>query len=975
MSFEQLEQGMAELHEGYTAEEKALIDDVLDDAEHLEDQAEQEDSNLVVDIYLDTEFTDEMSLCFQAVITFKYESKTYKKSFLVLDGSYSYLITKELKEKYEKLAIDIQYEDLNGDSRKVFLLDLFVEFLKVCSLWSEDLKCKVYVWFYFSLKDLNIAFGPKNMKKQYLLKPPTIRQFRSVSGSLKFSDYRNVTFILKDFFGLEKYGLLKLVQSYGLDPGSKTKLDAYKTNMEVALIEQTETFIDYAMNDVFVLERLPETICSTYNEAVMRECFNLPSSEYFNKYSLPLTIGSLVSRIVNKYIRVFYFEDSLVYQLAFLKMGMLSRMSKTNSENKEAFILLNSFKSLDELRVLEKADSEDWKKLKILATSKDAFKFTSTQFASSKFFVDNTPNNTLDVLASIVGGRTINEQPWWFYFKIGLDLDIVGAYAGILQTLIIPLGRPTYLAYTHNSSENLRLRNFLRRYKHKFSKDGLFKIVVSGKLSFSQDLIYSRVNTVQKYNNLVENYDHTDPDTYSPSAPLVMLRNEIREGVLTKPILDLLDKVATNEEKKEIYDLVVDAAVFWEEDHKLDSVEQLAQHYMEAPGSYEFNNKYIANIEKRPVKWGYLSLKEPVSKLRIKRSEFQALNTPQGNAYQNALKTFLNTLYGVMCSVYFNLNNVVLGDLITSSIRVNCWCMAKSLNSYLSVTDGVPFSLTNVFYLKPNHKKPGLDVLSSTQNMEKHPSLKLEPLAGLNWEDKFKAREFSELNTLCTEHVKSFWKNYNYSFNSEFKLEYKAIILKGCYFQKAHYIFLTYNPKTKDFDDLQEKIRGFNKKAQVPFLNPIYSLMLFLLENPQPPHDKFIIPNGGKYQVTSLLRISGWMKSLETVSKNKEPFSIHGINKLPGDSIVLERLFRINNAHFPLYKTADFASRIKRNYRTTVVDGVKVKTSLFEKHLGDLGVIKTFELMAKNELKCEEPKAPPKARKRTSKLPKNLDET
>jgi hypothetical protein len=76
------------------------------------------------------------------------------------------------------------------------------------------------------------------------------------------------------------------------------------------------------------------------------------------------------------------------------------------------------------------------------------------------------------------------------------------------------------------------------------------------------------------------------------------------------------------------------------------------------------------------------------------------------NAIQYSLKSIVNTSYGILSSSYFDINNVILSYYITSTIRVQIWLMSKPLNTYLSITDGGPFSLMNTtsFY-KTNFKQ------------------------------------------------------------------------------------------------------------------------------------------------------------------------------------------------------------------------------------------------------------------------------
>ncbi len=42
-------------------------------------------------------------------------------------------------------------------------------------------------------------------------------------------------------------------------------------------------------------------------------------------------------------------------------------------------------------------------------------------------------------------------------------------------------------------------------------------------------------------------------------------------------------------------------------------------------------------------------------------------------ALEQSIKLFINTMYGVLASKYFPVNNVVSADIITSAIRVKVW--------------------------------------------------------------------------------------------------------------------------------------------------------------------------------------------------------------------------------------------------------------------------------------------------------------
>jgi hypothetical protein len=86
-------------------------------------------------------------------------------------------------------------------------------------------------------------------------------------------------------------------------------------------------------------------------------------------------------------------------------------------------------------------------------------------------------------------------------------------------------------------------------------------------------------------------------------APLVLLRNEIINGVITQPILELLLKVCNNIEFKEFYNLQVNSAIYYFYEDEVSTVEEYAQIPLNDRGDYSF--KKISNTveDTRTFKW------------------------------------------------------------------------------------------------------------------------------------------------------------------------------------------------------------------------------------------------------------------------------------------------------------------------------------------------------------------------------------
>jgi hypothetical protein len=101
-----------------------------------------------------------------------------------------------------------------------------------------------------------------------------------------------------------------------------------------------------------------------------------------------------------------------------------------------------------------------------------------------------------------------------------------------------------------------------------------------------------------------------------------------------------------------------------------------------------------------------------------------------------AVKYNVNTYYGLTCSVWFSTNSTMVGDRITSKVRVQAWLLA-TLNAIQIITDegGCLFQYRfsnkkHLKVLKTFNQRP-----SSVYSLEKHRSIEKVSLGGINWVD------------------------------------------------------------------------------------------------------------------------------------------------------------------------------------------------------------------------------------------------
>ena len=85
-----------------------------------------------------------------------------------------------------------------------------------------------------------------------------------------------------------------------------------------------------------------------------------------------------------------------------------------------------------------------------------------------------------------------------------------------------------------------------------------------------------------------------------------------------------------------------------------------------------------------------LSFIDPLIEMR---KVLKKLTDPTSRATQESIKLIINTFWGLLTSPYFDVNNVVCSEFVSSSTRCSVWLMSKALNTHSSITDGGPYSL------------------------------------------------------------------------------------------------------------------------------------------------------------------------------------------------------------------------------------------------------------------------------------------
>ena len=800
-----------------------------------------------------------------------------------------------------------------------------------------EISGKADLRFFYSAKDIEYFIGKEAAKEIYLNK---LEKKRGIKGNftIKSSKY-SLTLTCKDAVGWGNTGGFKgLAEGVGVEMINKSSMDKYKSNMLKGLEEVPEEFVKYALDDVIKLDvvfvKYPELI-----NWVEVEVLGIPKEKAFTPDNIPMTQGSTVSKSFEKWI---YSRSSQPDMLKFAirKLGILKVKQEPDKLKKD----VDAFTWANKPWSLEKLEKEKNNPLLKHFLENCTFEQLAYSGATIPVLAKHPYKDSTACFNAIVqGGRCNNEIPTLNRITHALDIDLQSAYGSTLRSLIYPVGLPRGWSYSPNE-DRITLGEFLKKNEKKFVP-GLWQVVVNGVLNFRQDLVFSKdvsgsdINRASISGFEREINSETEDPSHIPGI-FCLLRREIVNGIITADILEVIRKVSSNIEMGQWMKLEVSCAVGWfEKDRCVDEADfinkVIADRTISANGRKEKVTANQAVEENRPPYWYALPLEEFIGKLVDTRGELKKLGKAgdtNAAAKQQALKLFINTLYGVLASPYFAIGNAVLANNITARARVGAWMVSKALILRQTITDGGLYTPTGVAFYEGF--KPGFTILNDMilwkdRKKERY----IRPLGGINWEEKFeefKTLSSKEIQTLvdnlASEHIESFWKPYGLSLKKFFKIEHKVehTANVAAYLCKGHYAVEILKP-----EELQRiyRVRGairYDKSTNtgdVLIENPIFKILDSILDGKDNPNISSF-----EYDYWHLLSMSQWQEAQS--SNGFESYKL----LMPGDEVVDKRIFRLNNNYFSVDTLKEYLGRFNR--KKEISKGGNNSIILwFEKHL------------------------------------------
>ena len=573
---------------------------------------------------------------------------------------------------------------------------------------------------------------------------------------------------MKDLSGWNKTGLNNLLNQLNINHPVKNQNQLNKSFMEKSLEEETTQFLLYAYYDVECLSKCLEKMKNFLNQ-ILKECYEIPEKNHFQSSNeIPSTSGSLIEKIFLKFLEKQFGEEYPKFKELNQKIGMTTKeiigQKKEKVKEKE---LISSFLNGAGINSLGRLFS----------------------------------NNSGLLNCLIQGGRCMNERNEFFQGEKIADVDMASCYGTAISNFDYPLGLPRVFARTKDSPICL-LKEFLNKYQDELVEN-LYTITVSGDLDFIQTLIYSKiVNTelLQKKIHLLM-IDEEDIEKDDLNGDFLIMLKQIENGIFTSEMLKVLKNICSNIEMNQILNLNVETACYYQKSDFVEFEDFLNQ--IEGNlGKYYYDEKTLNNNDQRTRKWTKIPLKKFVDPLINQRNELKKLKKIYAKdsedflkveAEDKMLKLIVNGLYGILCSSFFQIGNVVLANNITAKARVGVWMLSRSVNGYQSITDGCTFAVEEVFFLKEEEKKkPSLEALSFLDQLKNHRCIRVGKLAEKTWEDFLQEKN---MENCINEHVRQFWNRYGLEYPYKLEMKDEHFGKKIVYFKAAHYMILNFQNK------------------------------------------------------------------------------------------------------------------------------------------------------------------------------------
>ena len=328
-------------------------------------------------------------------------------------------------------------------------------------------------------------------------------------------------------------------------------------------------------------------------------------------------------------------------------------------------------------------------------------------------------------LPIIHGGRAHNENPIKIRYEgLTADMDIVSAYGQALQHLYLPIGHPALLYSTHHHPHEWpSLRQILQQFRHELIEGCWYMVLdTCGELlTFAQNILFSK-HFKHDMPEIIDNSKHSDNFREDPAhikGEFMLLEREVRNGILTHYSLSFIEHCATSQELSELFNKIrVKAAMIYPKSlcieytgpESVDKWINMARNHTGQLTTF-FDLKQHSVTDNRVGPWLKFPLRNFISPLLEKRQSLKAgmkqhtHGSPEWrrlNAAQLSMKKVVNTLYGTLASIYFQISSPCVANNVTDRCRMANYMMSVAASTVSSITDGGACQLNKVSFWREN---------------------------------------------------------------------------------------------------------------------------------------------------------------------------------------------------------------------------------------------------------------------------------
>lgn len=469
------------------------------------------------------------------------------------------------------------------------------------------------------------------------------------------------------------------------------------------------------------------------NAKAFHNLYSNPAINAAKYYSLPrLTIGRSVADIIKARLLTM-FETDVLKDLETTKANLSTYLA---NETKLP-IPTNSYDQILQeiaLKHLEKDTDPPDKIPKELQTWMiDTFCVPSSAMNLAGL------SDTRRLNAKIQGGRAFRNRPLDTVIEgvIG-EPDIDGAYNSMMRALDFPLcANPFTTQYSlKGSNQGMTVGQFREKYKDELLP-GLYQIwgsCIEDSNNFLQPKHIIELPTAQ---DLLPSYHPhsailnttTGAEWLTKYDESYYYSNQVTNAIFTHWQHQIIDTVFSKELKQSLMNAKVVTSIMYRKSDRIDNIRELLDGYR----NYHECNRYKIRGNREIIDhnlyrgWFGINIGDLIATpIRIMRNMY-----PKGTAENTFFKLIGNTVYGVLCSKYFPISNVVVANNITSGVRTGVYCLEKGLNCQNSVTDGgIPDLLKAAYAQHGNQKLSDKNTVQTHRIPNIYKTVRYAPIGG-----------------------------------------------------------------------------------------------------------------------------------------------------------------------------------------------------------------------------------------------------